>query len=125
LDGWGMEDLDVGPKFAEIAARPPARSAEFAYLFPRIIRNADECRSKLLSLLQDPSCRRPDLVLEGLRTLGGPKPDTEVVDAVVRCDPSRPNVLWMDREHCTMALIRGYHGDSRVRDLARQQFSTE
>jgi hypothetical protein len=125
MEGWGMKDPDVAAKFSEFASRPPDRAGDYAYLFPRIISDANECRHRLLSLLRDKSCRRPDLVLEGLRTLGGPQPDTEVVDAVVRNNPSRPGVFWIDRDQSMITLIRGFKGDPRVRELARQQFSVD
>jgi hypothetical protein len=125
LDGWGMQDPDVAAKFNEIAARPSARSAAFAHLFPRIIGDPGECRRRLLSLLHDSDCRRPDLVLEGLRTLAGPRPDTEAVDAALRCDPTRSDVFWLTRDACTLVLIQGYHDDPRIREIAKQQFSTE
>src|SRR4051794_6191522 len=65
--GWGMGDPEVAKTFSEILSSPPSNACHFAHIFPTIVPDRTECRALLLRLLENPDCKRPDLVLATLK----------------------------------------------------------
>ncbi len=123
LEGWGMQDSEVAKELKKIAFGPAVKASQIAYLLPQIIEDKAVCRSRLLELLQDPGCIRPDFVMKGLRALGNTQGDTEVVGVVldsVLSPPGRGGFLY---EEVIIDLILGYSSDERVKNLAKRELS--
>jgi len=76
-----MDDPEVATALSELAMTPKA--AEIGFLLPRIIPDAETCRERLMMLLRDPQCRRPDFVLSGLWQLKQPEHSGEIVEAAL------------------------------------------
>jgi hypothetical protein len=117
LDGWGMQDPDVAGILSEIALGPVAKASQIAHLLPQIIPDKTACRQRLLEILQDPTCERPDFVLGGLTRLGNTQGDTKVVDSVLQ-HVDRENRFY---DGVVGRLIISYSADSRVRALAKEE----
>ena len=117
LEGWGMQDPDVAGTLSEIALGPVAKASQIAHLLPQIIPDKTACRQRLLEILRDPTCERPDFVLEGLARLGNTQGDTEVVDSVLQ------HVGLENRFYDGVVgrLIISYSADSRVKALAKDE----
>ena len=120
IEGWGMEDSEVAERLIEFASRPASKASQIGFLLPQIIKDKAICRSRLLQLLRDPECKRPDFVMQGLKALGNTQGDAEVVDTVLKLIPNRQG--WR-HENVVALLILGYSSDQRVKDVAKQEFS--
>ena len=120
LEGWGMEDNEVAATLNDIAFGSNDKAARIALFLPQIIPSKAECRSRLLTLLQDPSCQRPDFVLNGLRLLDENKTeqDVEVVDAAIRLLSSLDETNISKVSDIHNHLIIYYPLDNRVREIA-------
>lgn len=117
LDHWGMEDTEVASALRALARSPQA--AEIGFLLPRIISDPQECHERLMTLLCDPSCRRPDFVLQGLGELGLRDRAGEVVEAA-RHFLDRG---WIWDAGIASSLLKYYRQVPFVRDLARRQLN--
>lgn len=120
IEGWGMEDTEVAEKMMEFASGPASKASRIGFLLPQIIKDKAMCRSRLLELLRDPECLRPDFVMQGLKALGDTQGDVEVVDIVVNLLLNRQGWRY---ENVVAWLIMGYSSDQRVKDIAKQEFS--
>nr|QNO56865.1 hypothetical protein KGHFPOIM_00007 [Methanosarcinales archaeon ANME-1 ERB7] len=120
IEGWGMQDTEVAERLTRIAFGSTAEASQIGYLLPKIIEDKTKCRSRLLELLRDPKCKRPDFIMSGLKALGNTEGDTEVVDTVLNLPPNRE--IWYHME-IIARLIAGYSSDPRVKELARQELS--
>ncbi|NAS89084.1 hypothetical protein C4E24_05030 [ANME-1 cluster archaeon AG-394-G21] len=120
LEGWGMQDTEVAERLTRIAFGSTAEASQIGYLLPKIIEDKTKCRSRLLELLRDPKCKRPDFIMSGLKALGNTEGDTEVVDAVLNLLPNREIGYHKD---IIARLIAGYSSDPRVKKLAKQELS--
>lgn len=120
LEGWGMQDTEVAERLTRIAFGSIAEASQIGYLLPKIIEDKTKCRSRLLELLRDPKCKRPDFIMSGLKALGNTEGDTEVVDTVLNLLPNREIWYHMD---IIARLISGYSSDLRVKELAKQELS--
>src|SRR5262249_7219603 len=89
LDGWSMDDAEVASRLREVANGPADRASRIAPYLPRIIADRIGCRARLLSILKDPTCHRPDFVLDGLEQLGT-RDDVEAMDTILALLPERP-----------------------------------
>jgi hypothetical protein len=115
LDHWGMADHEVSTALNELAQSP--RAAEIAYLLPRIITNPESCRQRLMALLRDPNCRRPDFVLRGLVQLNQPEHNEEIVDAALPF--AERESLW--DSGLKDVLLAHFADSAKVRRLAERQ----
>ncbi|MFZ5480839.1 MAG: NACHT domain-containing protein [Myxococcota bacterium] len=71
LDLWGPGDGAVLQGLTDhLAGASPAAQSRIAHLLPRWM-SPGECIPRLRSMLEDPSCMRPDLVLSGFAALDG------------------------------------------------------
>jgi energy-coupling factor transporter ATP-binding protein EcfA2 len=120
IEGWGMEDGEVAEKLMEFASGPASKASRIGFLLPQIIKDKAICRNRLLELLRDPECSRPDFIMKGLRVLGDTQGDVEVVDTVLKLLPDRER--WRNWNVIEW-LILGYSSDQRVKDIAKQEFS--
>jgi len=120
IEGWGMEDTDVAERLTHIAFGSVAEASQIGYLLPKIIEDKAKCRSRLIELLRDPDCKRPDFVMRGLRALGNTEGDTAVVDTVLNLPSNRE--IWYGMDVIT-DLIVCYSSDQRVKNLAKQELS--
>jgi hypothetical protein len=120
LEGWGMQDTEVAEQLTRIAFGTATEASQIGYLLPKIIEDKTKCRSRLLELLRDPKCKRPDFIMSGLKALGNTEGDTEVVDTVLNLLPNREIWYHMD---IIARLIAGYSSDPRVKKLAKQELS--
>ena len=112
-----MQDPDVAGRLCEIALGPVGTASQIAPLLPQILLDKTACRQRLLEILRDPTCERPDFVLGGLARLGNTHGDTEVVDSVLQ---------HVDRENrfydvVVGRLITSYSADSHVRAIAKEE----
>ncbi|MFX1487406.1 MAG: NACHT domain-containing protein, partial [Promethearchaeota archaeon] len=122
LKGWGMKDPEVSEKLLEFAYGPAGEACQIGRSIPQIIEDKTKCRKRLLELLQDPGCKRPSFVLDGLRMLGDTQGDTKVVDLALKIiDRIDSDSLFY--EELTQRLIINYSSDSRVRKLAKKQLT--
>src|SRR5208282_686570 len=115
LDHWGMDDTEVATALSELAMTPKA--AEIGFLLPRIIPDAETCRERLMVLLRDPQCRRPDFVLSGLWQLKQAEHSGEIVEAALPF--AERESIW--DSNLKGILIANYHSFESVRRLAEQQ----
>lgn len=120
IEGWRMQDTEVAERLTRIAFGSAAEASQIGYLLPKIIEDKAKCRSRLLELLRDPKCKRPDFIMSGLKALGNTEGDTEVVDTVLNLLPNREILYHMD---IIARLIAGYSSDLRVKKLAKQDLS--
>ena len=118
IEGWGMQDTEVAERLTQIAFGSAADASQIGHLLPKIIEDKAKCRSRLLELLQDPECKRPDFVMSGLKALGNTEGDTDVVDTVLNPLPNREMWYHMD---VIAHLIVDYSSDQRVKELAKQE----
>lgn len=117
LEHWGLEDQEVSSALAELANSP--RAAEIGHLLPRIISEPEVCRQRLVSFLEDPKCRRPDLVLEGLARLGNTPNRDELVSMAMPF--TERDTLW---DTMVKDVLFAHFSDCReVKDLAKRQLS--
>jgi hypothetical protein len=117
LDQWGLEDQEVYSALAELANSP--RAAEIGYLLSRIISEPEVCRQRLVSFLDDPKCRRPDFVLEGLARLGNTPNRDELVSMAMPF--TERDTLWDTK--VKDVLFANFSDCRAVKDLARRQLS--
>jgi hypothetical protein len=68
VEGWGMQDQAVAQKLKDLVSGPAGEASSIAHLLPKIEDDKEICLNKLMELLKDPDCRRPDFVLAGLKT---------------------------------------------------------
>jgi hypothetical protein len=115
LDHWGMDDPEVATALSQLAMSPKA--AEIGFLLPRIILDGERCRERLMMLLRDPQCRRPDFVLSGLWQLNQPEHSGEIVEAAFPF--AERESIW--DSNLKGILIANYHSFESVRQLAQQQ----
>ncbi len=117
LDHWGMADHEVSSALNELAQSP--RAAEIAYLLPRIITDPESCRQRLMELLADPNCRRPDFVLRGLVQLNETEHNEEIVDAALPF--AERESLW--DSGLKDILLANFADSAKVRRLAERQMT--
>jgi len=115
LDHWGMNDPEVATALTELAMT--SKAAEVGFLLPRIIPDAEACHERLMALLRDPQCRRPDFVLSGLWGLKQPQHNDEIVEAALPF--AVRDSIW--NSNLKGILIANYQNFESVRRLAEQQ----
>ncbi len=69
LEGWGMGDPDVSSALEARASAEAGKALRIAIDLPEMIRDKERCRQRLLDILRDPACERPDMVLMGSENL--------------------------------------------------------
>ena len=125
LEGWGMEDVEAACKLHEVANGPADRASRIASYLPQIIADRSSCRARLLSVLKDPTCHRPDFVLDGLEQLGT-QDDVEAMDTILALLPERsawrPTISIHDM---IGRIIQYYAWEPRARGLAKQQLADQ
>ena len=117
VDHWGMDDPEVAAALSELAMTPKA--AEIGFLLPRIIPDAEMCHERLMVLLRDPQCTRPDFVLSGLWQLKQPEHSGEIVEAAIPF--AERDSIW--DSNLKSILIGNYQSFESVRRLAAQQLN--
>lgn len=115
LDGWGMGEPEVCAHLRDLATGDSAVAAEIGFLIPRILTNPDEARQRLMQLLRDPDCGRPDLLVRGLAELPAARSDPEVPLLVLTRTDGRKDMFSLSARH---HLIEGWSGDTGVRAMA-------
>lgn len=121
LDGWGILDPEVAEVFRGIIDNDLPRASSIAHLIPRIITDKIACRKFLLSLLQNPQCRRPDFVMEGLIRLESSGPHKDIVDAALALLQDQANGRFVDG--VKSRLIENYSFDERVKLVAEKELT--
>lgn len=122
LDGWGMEDEEVARSLIAMADGPASQASRIGFLLPRIIGDSKRCRDRLLELLKDPECERPDFVMQGLEASDENASDTEIVDAVLASGfSSKEKRKWGFSSDAVAGLISIRPSDPRVRELALRE----
>ena len=123
LEGWGMEDPEVSGALEAVAFGEAGKASCIAVDLPEIVRDKDRCRQRLLDILRNPACKRPDIVFEGLGKLGT-QGDFEAAEIVFTVLNQRPE--WMEHPLWAMRarVIRLYSWDGRAKELAKQMLSS-
>jgi len=116
LDGWGMSDPEVSALLTGMAYASAAETSQIGHLLPRIVTSPSECRKRLLDVLKDPNCERPDFVLRGLGDLGNTQGDNEAIEIVFERLKSDIRVGY--RYGAMASIFANYSRDLRVRELA-------
>lgn len=119
LDGWGMPDPEVSALLTGMAYASAAETSQIGHLLPRIVTNPSECRRRLLDVLKDPSCERPDFVLRGLGDLGNTQGDNEAIEIVFELLKS--DIRGSYRYGAMASIFANYSRDLRVRELALKE----
>lgn len=81
LEGWGMDDREVAPRLLALVTESEDSAASVGFLIPKILPDPDVARQRLITLLQDPGCARPDFVLNGLTQVGAGDDAQSILDA--------------------------------------------
>lgn len=123
IEGWGMQDSEVAEKLKQIAFGPAAVASQMGHLLPKIIEDKKRCRNRLLEVLRDRNCARPDFVMAGLKSLGNTRGDTEVVDTVLDALMNPSDTSSWHRWYVVGHLVTGYSWDKRVKKLAAAELS--
>ena len=117
LDGWGMEDAEVGRSLKALADSDKA--SQIGHLFPRIIADRKECFSRLIGMLESKDCLDPGRVLAGICDILEPTDRERVLqDALAWVE--RPQILG-NRESVLRLLLARFADDSRVELVARRE----
>lgn len=120
LTGWGMADSEVGPRLEEIAYGPNKEASTIAHLLPQIIEDKDQCRKRLVELIENEDCSRPDFVVQGLMELGDLQQNSFVVDKIFEALP-RLHRDAIGGRGIVDNLIINCPWDPRVRKLAEDE----
>ncbi len=118
LEYWGMDDPEVASAIMALVEGPAERVSQVAHLLPQIIKDQDECRSRLLELLRRPGRVRYTFVLEGLKQLAAGAPDPDVVDAVLHLSLDHSNYEHQD---LLGSMLVNHATDPRMRKLALEE----
>jgi hypothetical protein len=121
LEGWGMQDSEVAKILSEITYGLVDKASKIGFLLPNIIDDKDKSRARLLDLLRDPNCKRPDFVMMGLKELSSTNKDTEIVDIALKVILQNKNLWFGHRNSVIKQLIEDYSLEPRVKELAEQQ----
>jgi hypothetical protein len=119
LDGWGMSDPQVSELLTGMSYGSAAKASQIGHLLPSIIIDSQKCRRRLLDVLKDPSCERPDFVLRGLQILGNTQGDSEAIEIILERLNTEMKLLY--RHGAMSSIFMSYSRDSRVRDLALKE----
>lgn len=136
LEGWGIQDQEVSEALTRIAFGAAKEATTIGHLLPRVILDKKHCRQKLLELLTEPDCHRPDFVLWGLKELNDleRKDATEEVKQTFHeneraiVDKALNLKLNFTDDNDFMALsvserlLEDYPTDPRIKELAEKEF---
>jgi len=121
IEGWGMQDQLVAQRLNQLAFGPANKASLIAYLIPKIIDDKTICRNRLMDLLKDPSCERPDFVIEGLKTLEPVQYTDEIIDSVLDIINSADKIKDDIRDYTIYQLFSCFPSDKRVREFAKKE----
>ena len=105
IEGWGMQDQLVAQRLNQLAFGPTNRASLIASYIPRIINDKTICRNRLMDLLRDPSCERPDFVIEGLKTLEHVQYTDGIIDCVLNIINSADKIKDDIRDYTNFQLF--------------------
>lgn len=83
LDGWGLEDPAASAALSAMAMGEARSASAIGHLLPEIITDRTMCAERLITIAQDPDCRRYDFVIEGAIKLGDSETTQAVTNAVL------------------------------------------
>jgi hypothetical protein len=113
LVGWGIDDEEVGAAVRQLLDGSPRSASAIAHLLPEIEVDRPRIRDRLLELLRDPDCTRPDLVMEGFVRIGVEQGDFEVASSAFAL---RERGHW--EEGITTRVLTALAWEPRARALA-------
>ena len=116
LEGWGLQDPEVSSILRVTADSP--RAVRIAALLPRIIDDRERCYERLIALLSEPGCERPDFVVSGLVQLGTDHQNDVIKAALPFVDNSR-----MFGDSVAGILMEHFARDPQIRELALKQLN--
>ncbi len=117
LDGWGMGDEEVSAALIRVALGAADRATNIATEIPRILVDQAHARARLLELIADPKCDRPDFVIKGLASLTSRGDEAELADKCLRrLGSDEPSGALVDGG--ADQLIEFFGNDSAVRAYA-------
>lgn len=121
IEGWGMQDQLVAQRLNQLAFGPTNKASLIAYLIPKIIDDKIICRNRLMDLLRDTSCERPDFVIEGLKTLEHVQYTDEIIDCVLNIINSANKIKDDIRDYTIFQLFSCFPSNERVREFAKRE----
>lgn len=124
VEGWGMQDQAVAQKLKDLVSGPAGEASSIAHLLPKIEDDKEICLNKLMELLKDPDCRRPDFVLAGLKKLNIDHNDNEIIDFVLNSILNREDLKDYVRDSTMFELFSLFPSDNRIKELAKRELST-
>lgn len=122
LQGWGLSDPEVNSALTEMSLGDTKTSSRIAHLMPQIIIDQKQCRKRLLELLLDDDCERPDFVLTGLIALGDIGDNDNILD-IVLAKFANPQGRHRLKELLFEKIIVNFTKDSRVQELAKDSLN--
>jgi DNA replication protein DnaC len=120
LSGWGMANKEVASSLEKIAFGSNKHACQIAHLLPDIIEDKQECRERLIALLEDEDSDRLDFTVEGLIRLGDLQENIHVVDRILSILP-RVDRDAIGGHGIVESLIAFCPWDERVRKLAKDE----
>lgn len=121
LEGWGMQDAEVAEKLRQMALGPAAKASRFGAILHQIIGDKDECRERLVELLEDPDCELPNAVIQGLMNLDDDAPSARVLDVALNILPDRLDTEDIPYREVVALLVKWQGSDTRVKELAEKE----
>ncbi|GMA17603.1 hypothetical protein GCM10025871_39340 [Deinococcus metallilatus] len=116
LEGWGMDDPEVASRLLPLVHGPDDVAASIGFLIPGILRDAGASRRRLLALLRDPACARPDFVLNGLAKVGVGEDGQAILDAALTHLNQQQSLAHNGFHHA----LRLFSQEPRMLEYARQ-----
>lgn len=114
LEGWGMDDPEVASRLLTLVNGSDDLAARIGFLIPQILPDPDVARQRLIALLRDPACARPDFVLNGLTQVGVGEDGQAILDAAFIHLDEKPSSEFDGANH----LFRLFPQEPRVLNYA-------
>lgn len=116
LEGWGIKDKEISENLIRITKGSNDRASLISYLFPKIIKDKEECLKILLELLRAPDCIRPDFVLDGIMQFDVSSISEEIVTIVLKRILTDEYKKFHE-ENVIIQLIKNFNKNTRVYDF--------
>lgn len=113
VEGWGMDDPDVAQALNDLAWGPTSSASRLGSVLTKIVLDGEQCRHRLVDLLNDATCDRPGILLGELANVNAI--DESIISAAL---DALNRTVGLERSEMLDELIIGCSKDRRVRSLA-------
>ena len=124
IEGWGIQDSLVFQRLEQLVFGPASRASSIAHLIPKIETDEAISQNRLMALLKDPDCKRPDFVIIGLKELKLDHLKDEIIDLVLNSVLNREEIKDFVRDNTIFQLISWFPFDSRIKELIKKDLLT-